>query len=240
MPENRDSPYCSTSQSKHGSIERTPTQACCATILRFTRARRRFFSTTLRGRRSTLKRTTTWGNDPQGFIHDWSASSTWTWKTRRGGDGGDSDNPDQDAPISTDEDPPAPWRPKPNRDPDSSEDDDGQGFRGPKHACMSMNKWANPVPKLDLPPRIHLQKASKIKQIWELWSMNVALAMSTWTDVAVTFWHQGYHQSESSYQYWRRSSMTEEWFAYEKCYLYGRKAPVPSTCDAVEPLLGMN
>ena len=78
-----------------------------------------------------------------------------------------------------------------------------------------------------------LQNASKIKQIWELWSMNVALAMSTWNDVAVTVWH---HQSESSYQDWRRSSMTER-FAYERRYSYGRKAPVPSTWDVVEALL---
>ena len=68
--------------------------------------------------------------------------------------------------------------------------------------------------------------------------MNVSLAMSTWNDVVVTFWHQVYHQSESSYQDWRRSSMTDsERFAYEKRYLCGRKAPVPSTCDAVEALL---
>ena len=39
----------------------------------------------------------------------------------------------------------------------------------------------------------------------------MALATSTWDDVAVTFWHQVYHQS--------------------------LKAPVPSTCDAVEALL---
>ena len=48
-----------------------------------------------------------------------------------------------------------------------------------------------------LPPRIHLQKPSKVKDIWELWSINVALAMSTWNDVAVAFWHQVYHQYES-------------------------------------------
>ena len=101
---------------------------------------------------------------------------------------------------------------------------------------MSINEWAKPIPKLELPPRVHLQKASKIKQIWELWPMNVALAMSTWNDVAVTFWHQVYRQSESSYQDWRRSSVTER-FAYEKRYLYGGKAPVPSTCDTVVALL---
>ena len=66
--------------------------------------------------------------------------------------------------------------------------------------------------------------------------MVVALAMSTWNDVAVTFWHRVYRQSEDSCQDWRRSSMTER-FAYEKGYLRGRKAPVPSTCDAVEALL---
>ena len=53
--------------------------------------------------------------------------------------------------------------------------------------------------------------------------MSVALAMSTWNDVAVTFWHQVHHQSESSYQDWRRSSMTE-CLAYENRYLYERKA----------------
>ena len=42
---------------------------------------------------------------------------------------------------------------------------------------LRVNKWAKPLPKLDLPPRIHLQKASKVKQIWELCSVNVALAM---------------------------------------------------------------
>ena len=101
---------------------------------------------------------------------------------------------------------------------------------------MTINKWAKPILKLELPPRVHLQKESKIKQIWELWSVNVALAMSTWNDVAVTYWHQVYHQSEESYRDWRRSSMTER-FAYEKRYLYGRKAPVPATCDSVEALL---
>ena len=83
------------------------------------------------------------------------------------------------------------------------------------------------IPKKDLPPRIHLQKASKVKQIWELWSVNVALAMSTWNDVAVTYWHQVYIQSEESYQHWRRSGMADR-YAYEKRYLYGRKAPVPA------------
>ena len=99
-----------------------------------------------------------------------------------------------------------------------------------------INKWAKPLPKLDLPPRVHLQKASKVKQIWELWSVNVALAMSTWNDVAVAYWHQVYIQSEESYQHWRRSGMADR-FAYEKRYLYGRKAPVPATCDSVEALL---
>ena len=59
--------------------------------------------------------------------------------------------------------------------------------------------------------------------------------MSAWNDVAMTFWHQAHHQSEESYQDWRRSSMTER-FAYEKRHLYGRKAAVPATCDAVEAL----
>ena len=60
--------------------------------------------------------------------------------------------------------------------------------------------------------------------------------MSTWNDVAVTYWHQVYHQSEESYQDWRRSGMADR-FAYEQRYLYGRKALVPATCDSVEALL---
>ena len=125
---------------------------------------------------------------------------------------------------------------KPPGDPDSSGDDRGKGRRGRHSAPITINKWAQPLPKLDLPARVHLQKASKIKQCWELWSVNVALAMSTWNDIAVTYWHQVYTQSEDSYQQWRRSGMADR-FAYEKRYLYGRKAPVPATCDAVEALL---
>ena len=32
---------------------------------------------------------------------------------------------------------------------------------------MTINKWAKSIPKLDLPARVRLQKASKIKQIWD-------------------------------------------------------------------------
>ena len=49
---------------------------------------------------------------------------------------------------------------------------------------MSISKKAKRISKLELPPRVHLQKASKINQIWGLWSMNVALATSMWSDVA--------------------------------------------------------
>ena len=63
--------------------------------------------------------------------------------------------------------------------------------------------------------------------------------MSTWNDVAVTYWHQVYTQSEDSYQQWRRSGMADR-FAYEKRYLHGRKEPVPATRDAVEAYFVMN
>ena len=139
-----------------------------------------------------------------------------------GGDEGDSDGNDGEAPLGTDEDLPLPQRNRHHGGPGSSGDDDEYGFHGHKPASMSINKWAKPIPKLDLPPRVHLQKTSKIKQIWELWSMKVAKAMSTCNDVVVTFWHQVYHQSESSSQDWQRSSMTER-FADKKRYLYGRK-----------------
>ena len=110
--------------------------------------------------------------------------------------------------------------------------------RARRQTPLTINKWATPLPQLELPPRIYLQKASKGKQIWELKSVNVALAMSTWNDVAVTCWRQVYIQSEESYQDWHRSGMADR-FAYEKRVLYGRKAPVgvPATCDSVEALL---
>ena len=153
-----------------------------------------------------------------------------------GGDGddsgGDSDHDGEETPL-TDLDLQEKRPHKPPGDPDSSGDDGGRGRRGRHQIPITINKWAKPLPILDLPARLHLQKASKIKQIWELWSVNVALAMSTLNDIAVTYWHQVYTQSEDNYQQWRRSGMAER-FAYEKTYLYGRKAPVPATCDAVE------
>ena len=94
-------------------------------------------------------------------------------------------------------------------DPDSSGDDGGRGRRARRQTPMTINKWAKPLPKLELPPRAHLQKASKVEQLWELWSVNVALAMSTWNDVAVAYWRQVYHQSEKSYLQWRRSGMAD-------------------------------
>ena len=78
---------------------------------------------------------------------------------------------------------------KPPGDPGSSGDDGGRGRRGRRQIPITINKWAKPLPNLDRPARLHLQKASKIKQLWELWSVNVALAMSTWNDIAVTDWH---------------------------------------------------
>ena len=58
------------------------------------------------------------------------------------------------------------------------------GF-GQSRKLVNINKWAKLFLKLDLPPRVHLQKASEIKQIWEIWSTNVALALSTSHDLAV-------------------------------------------------------
>ena len=40
--------------------------------------------------------------------------------------------------------------------PDSSGDGGGKDPRSRKHASMSINKWAKPIPKLELPPRVHL------------------------------------------------------------------------------------
>ena len=107
--------------------------------------------------------------------------------------------------MGTDEDPSLTRHPKPQGDPDSSRGDADKERRGRGPVSMNINKWAKPIPKLELP----LQKANKIKQIWEMWSVNVALATSTWNDVAVTYWHQVYHQSEESNQNWRHSMATK-------------------------------
>ena len=101
---------------------------------------------------------------------------------------------------------------------------------------MTINKWAKPIPKLDLPPRIHTQKASKIKQIWETWCVQVALALSTWNSLAVPYWSDIYGQTERDYEKWRKSTMSAR-YKHESRFLYGRKAPIPPNCDAIEALL---
>ena len=51
----------------------------------------------------------------------------------------------------------------PPRKPDGDPNPDGPRDRHSRmYQSMTINKWAKPIPKLDLPPRIHTQKASKI------------------------------------------------------------------------------
>ena len=90
--------------------------------------------------------------------------------------------------------------------------------------------------QLDLPPRIHTQKASKIKQIWETWCVQVALALSTWSSLAVPYWRDICGQAERDYEKWRKSTMSAR-YKHETRFLYGRKAPIPPNCDAIEALL---
>ena len=138
-----------------------------------------------------------------------------------GGDGGDSggdSEDDGDEAPGSDQDLRRKNYRKPPDYPGSSGDDGGRGRRGRRQTPLTINKWAKPLPKLDLPPRIHLQKASKVKQI----CVNVVLAMSTRNDVAVAYWRQVYIQSEESYHHWRRSGMADR-FACEKRCLYGVK-----------------
>ena len=67
-------------------------------------------------------------------------------------------------------------------------------------------------------------------------STGVAPAMSTWNNVAVSFWQQMCVASEQQYEIWRKSSVVER-RAYEKQYLYDRRCPMPESGDAVEALL---
>ena len=61
--------------------------------------------------------------------------------------------------------------------------DDGGYGRGRR-----LGKQTLRVKKQDLLVWVHLHKATRVKQIWEMWSTGVGLAMSTWSDVIVTFW----------------------------------------------------
>ena len=82
-----------------------------------------------------------------------------------GGDGGGPGGDDDETPLCTDEDPNLPRHPKPQGDPDSSGGVADKECLGQGPVSMNNNKWAKPIPKLELPPRAHLQKASKTKQI---------------------------------------------------------------------------
>ena len=81
------------------------------------------------------------------------------------GDSGDDhggDDPDEsgdDTPVHSDDADRPPRKPDGDPNPDGPYDCSSRMYQS-----MTINKWAKPIPKLDLPPRIHTQKASKIKQ----------------------------------------------------------------------------
>ena len=146
-----------------------------------------------------------------------------------GGDG--NDESEEDTPIHSDDEA------RPPRKPDGDPSPDGHHDRHSRmNQSMTINKWAKPIPKLDLPPRIHTQKASKIKQIWETWCVQVALALSTWNSLAVPYRSDIYGRAERDYEQWRKSTMSAR-YKHETRFLYGRKAPIPPNCDAIEALL---
>ena len=119
------------------------------------------------------------------------------------GGGGGHDGSEEDTPVHSDDEA------RPPRKPDGDPNPDGPHDRHSRmYQSMTINKWAKPIPKLDLPPRIHTQKASKIKQIWETWCVQVALALSTWNSLAVPYWSDIYGRAERDYEKWRKSTMT--------------------------------
>ena len=147
------------------------------------------------------------------------------------GGGGGHDESEENTPVHSDD------GAGPPRKPDGDPEPDGpHGRHSRMYQSMTINKWAKPIPKLDLPPRIHTQKASKIKQIWETWCVQVALALSTWNSLAVPYWSDIYGRAERDYEKWRKSTMTAR-YKHETRFLYGRKAPIPPNCDAIEALL---
>ena len=151
-----------------------------------------------------------------------------------GDDGGGGDGPeesDEGTPVESDYDRRPPHKPAGDPNSDGHHDQEARLYKS-----MTINKWAKPIPKLDLPPRIHTQKASKIKQIWETWCVQVALALSTWNSLAVPYWSDIYGQAERDYEKWRKSTMSAR-YKHETRFLYGRKAPILPNCDAIEALL---
>ena len=147
------------------------------------------------------------------------------------GGGGGHDESEENTPVHSDD------GAGPPRKPDGDPEPDGpHGRHSRMYQSMTINKWAKPIPKLDLPPRIRTQKASKIKQIWETWCVQVALALPTWNSLAVPYWSDIYGRAERDYEKWRKSTMTAR-YKHETRFLYGRKAPIPPNCDAIEALL---
>ena len=145
------------------------------------------------------------------------------------GGGGGHDGSEEDTPVHSDDGTGPPRKPEDDPNPDGP-----HGRHSRMYQSMTINKWAKPIPKLDLPPRIHTQKASKTKQIWE--TVQVALALSTWNSLAVPYWSDIYGRAERDYEKWRKSTMTAR-YKHETRFLYGRKAPIPPNCDAIEALL---
>ena len=149
-----------------------------------------------------------------------------------GGGGGDGpDESDDGTPVESDQDRRTPRKPAGDPDPDGHCNRDARLYKS-----MTISKWAKPIPKLDLPPRIHTQKASKIKQIWETWCVQVALALSTWNSLAVPYWSDICGQAERDYEQWRKSTMSARYKRGSR-FRNGRKAPIPPNCDAIEALL---
>ena len=94
----------------------------------------------------------------------------------------------------------------------------------------------NQYPKLDLPPRVRLQIASKFKQIWEIWSTMWRLRPR----LGVIF---QFSIGNGSMETQKRDVKNGANLAcrsatpIKEVYLYGRKCPIPSSCGTFEALL---
>ena len=131
------------------------------------------------------------------------------------GGGGGHDESEENTPVHSDD------GAGPPRKPDGDPDPDGpHGKHSRMYQSMTINKWAKPIPKLDLPPRIHTQKASKIKQIWETWCVQVALALSTWNSLAVPYWSDIYGRAERDYEKFQKGQMGAGQMGSPKCAIF--------------------
>ena len=98
--------------------------------------------------------------------------------------------------------------------------------------CFEAERRAASIPVAFIPRR-----QARLNRSGRHGVSQVALALSTWNSLAVPYWSDIYGRAERDYERWRKSTIMSARYKHETRFLYGRKAPVPPNCDAIEALL---